>query len=390
LATNQASSSILIFNAFRVKFKIRKIQAALWIVFYLAIIDMAVSIIFKFPDDPQKKAPSTLQGYFEYGRSIEGKFKKMAFAAQLQVDPTLGYGWLKKKKGDNQPVEAGSHQILIAAYGMSHTVNLIKAMAKIDSKYLIRSICAPGAPVNWGFTAYDLDKEKNKAQIVIWGIMTDNIPFIDATLGANIYFDLGHPYTFPRYYVDQERLIRIDPPFLSEEGFQEYKNNKVKWNSYIEWLKKNDRFYDAFLFKKNITDNSALFRVIRRAYAQIIHEREFNSVLTKDGFRENSHEIITLRRMVAEFAESVRAQNKIPVIFIVNNRNCGDYLYKALKPILDTKKIPYLSSHVICPPDDPRSYLGDGHFVPEKDNELAKEMIRLIDKERFTSKLNKN
>jgi len=216
--------------------------------------------------------------------------------------------------------------------------------------------------------------------------MTDNVPFIDATLGANIYFDLGHPYTFPRYYVDHEKLLRIDPPFISEDGYQEYRHNKEKWNSYIAWLKKNDRFYDAFIFKKNISDYSALLRVLRRAYAQILHDRAYNSVLTNHGFREDSHEINTLRRMAAEFAETARAQNRIPIIFIVNNRNCGDYLYRALKPVLEGEKIPFLSSHIICPPDDPRSFLGDGHFVPEKDNELAKEMISLIEKERSRQK----
>jgi len=363
--------------------KNKRFQAILWIGFYLVFIDIGVNIIFKFPEDPQQHPPSLLQGYFEYGRSIEGKFKKMAFAALIQVDPTIGYGWLKGRGNDSQVRKAGENQTLVAVYGMSHTKLLGDAMAKMGNKYLIRSICAPGAPVGWGYTAYSLDREEHSAKIVIWGIMTDNVPFTGATLGATIYFELGHPYTFPRYYVEDGILKMIFPPFLSLEGFKEYRNDKAKWHEYIQWLSKHDKFYDAFLFKEGLTDNSTFLRVIRRAYAQTVHERDFNRVYTKDGFKADSEEIATLRLMVEEFAESARRQKRLPVIYIVNNRGRGDHLYRALKPSLDAKKISFLSSHIICPPDDPKSFIpSDGHFTPAKDIELAKEMISIIEKER--------
>jgi len=359
------------------------IKSMLWIIFYLVLIDIGVNIIFKFPPNPQKNPPSLLQGYFEYGRSIEGKFKKMAFAAQFQTDPTLGYGWVERHENDSQPRIAEKNQTLVAVYGMSHTKLLADAMSKLNNKFVIRSICAPGAPVGWGYTAYSLDKDQHFAEIVIWGIMTDNVPFIGATLGATIYFDLGHPYTFPRYYVKEGTLKIISPPFLSQEGYHEYRNNRSKWQEYIEWLKMNDKFYDSFLFKEGLSDCSVFVRVIRRAYAETVREKAFNRVYTKDGFKSDSEEIVALRMMVEEFAESARKKKRLPVIYIVNNRGRGNHLYKALKPTLDEKKIPFLSSHFICPPDDPNSFIpSDPHFTPAKDFELAKEMIRIIEKER--------
>jgi hypothetical protein len=359
----------------------RHLHSILWIIFYLVLIDIAVNIVFKFPKDPQKTAPSSLQGYFEYGRSIEGKFDKMAFAAQLQVDPTVGYGWLEGQVNDKMVSEPGKNNMLVAVYGMSHTKQLGDAMARIISKYKVRSICAPGAPVGWGYAAYNLDKDKHSAKVVVWGIMTDNVPFTGATLGATIYFDLGHPYTFPRYYVENGALKTIFPPFLSLRGFREYRSDPVKWREYREWLSRYDEFYDPFLFKKGLSDYSAILRILRRAYAQYTHERAFNRVYTKEGFKTDSEEITTLRMMVEEFAESARRQNRIPIIYIVNNRDRGDYLYRALKPTLDAKNIPFLSSHTICPPDDPKVYTGDGHFTPEKNVELAKEMIGVIERE---------
>ena len=83
--------------------------------------------------------------------------------------------------------------------------------------------------------------------------------------------------------------------------------------------------------------------------------------------------------MIVAFAQSARAQNKLPIIYIVNNEGRSDHLYRAVQPVLDKYEIPYLSSHIICPPDDPKVYLGtNSHFTPEKDIELAKEMINII------------
>ena len=53
--------------------------------------------------------------------------------------------------------------------------------------------------------------------------------------------------------------------------------------------------------------------------------------------------------------------------------------YQALKPILQEDNIPYVSSHTIVSPDDPRGYLPDSHFTDEVDEKLAKELERVID-----------
>jgi hypothetical protein len=148
------------------------------------------------------------------------------------------------------------------------------------------------------------------------------------------------------------------------------------------WLKSHDKFYNSFLFKENLSDYSAFVRVARRAYAQTLNEKAFNRVYTKNGFITDSEEITTLRMMVEEFADSARKQNIIPVIYLINNRSRSNHLYISLENLLKTKKIPFLSSHIICPPDDPKSFLpSDPHFTPEKDIELAKEMIKIIEEE---------
>jgi hypothetical protein len=352
----------------------------LWIILYLALIDITVNIIFKFPEDPQKQTPSFLQEYFEYGRSIEGKFQKMIRSAKLQAEPMVGYGWLRKPNNEAQPRISTDNQTLVVVYGMSHTKLLGEAMAKLNKKYVIRNITAPGAPVGWSFTAYKEDREKHEAKIVILGIMTDNIALLGATSGATTYFDLGHPYTFPRYILKNNILNAVYPPFISEEGFKEYFNNRLKWQEYRKWLSLHDKFYEPFLFIQTLADGSSLFRIVRRAYSDAVKRKAISRIYTKNGFTQDCEEILVLQAMVKEFAVSVRRQNRLPIVYIVNNEGRSDHLYKILQPLLETEKIPFLSTHIICPPDDPRVFTGtNSHFIPSKDIELAKKVINIIE-----------
>jgi hypothetical protein len=362
--------------------KCRIALGTLWILFYLAVIDVAVNIAFRFPSDPQKNLPSFLQGYFEYGRSVEGKFDNMVKAAKTQLEPTLGYGWIRKKSDEVLPARAGKGKMLVAVYGMSHTKLLGKAIAKLDNRFVVREITAPGAPPGWSFAAYEQDRYRHDGQVVILGVMTDNVATISATSGATAYFDMSHPYTFPRYFVENGDLKSVSPPFMREEGFGEYFNDCRKWASYTDWLSKNDKFYDPFLFARSLTDRSSLIRLLRRSYSAILKKKIVDQVYTKDGFEMKSEEVVALQGIIKKFSQTARDQERIPIIYIINNEGRRDHLYKALKPVLSANHIAFLSTHTICPPDDPRVFLGENsHFIPSKDIELAKEMINIIDLE---------
>ena len=76
-----------------------------------------------------------------------------------------------------------------------------------------------------------------------------------------------------------------------------------------------------------------------------------------------------------------REQKSIPIIYLVNNEGRGAHLYQVLKPVLEANEIPFLSTHTICPPDDPTVYTGiNSHFIPSKDQELAREIIKIIER----------
>lgn len=368
----------------------KNFKIIIWILFYIVLIDLCINIVFRYPNDQHNISPSFLQSYFDYGRSVEGKLQWMTRSTVNESAPRVNGGWLKSDKYLTLPVKAtGQDEILIALYGMSHTEELWKAIAKTDKRYLIRGFMAGGATPNWSYAAYEFDRGRHKADVVVLGILTDSIPLITSTTGMTAHYDMSYPYTFPRYTVKNEILDVAHSPFYDAKGYIENFYDQSKWNNYRTWLSKNDKYYDPILFQRSLFDHSAFFRLLRRAYSEREKQRLISSVYTKTGFREESEEIIVLKTIIRAFAESARKDNIIPIVYIVNSQGRGDYLFRTLKPVLDTYKIPYLSTHIICPPDNPRVYLSENsHFTPAKDLELAKEMINIIEKERAS--INRN
>ena len=364
----------------------KTIRTICWIIFYLAIIDITINLMFAYPSDPTNTDPSYLQIYFEYGRSSEGKLYRMTRHTAEESAPILAYGWLDDERYfslPNKPLK--KNQILVSVYGMSHTKALGEAISKCNKNFIIREITAPGAPPNWSFATYQLDKNRHQTDVVILGIMTDCVPLISSTSGATSYFDMSYPYTFPRYLMKENSLHPFYPPFFTGDGYRDYFFNDKKWSEYWAWLSRYDKYYDPILFRKTILDKSSFIRLIRRAYSETVRRERISKVYTNQGFNIKSEEVIVLQEMIKEFAQTAKENNSVPVIYLVNNLGRSDHLYKALKPVLEVNKIPYLSTHIICPPNDPRLYLStNSHFILSKDIELAQEMIKIIEKELTT------
>jgi hypothetical protein len=350
----------------------------LLLILYLVVLDVAISAVFRYPSNPLEKKPSEFQQYFEYGRSVEGKYSRMT---QKMRD----WGWVgASSRAPLADTKDQVHQSVVALYGMSHTGDLATAIAEADKGYAVRALIAPGATPNWAYAAYQKDESPQRADAVVLGIMTLGVPFITTTSGAMMSFDAGYPYTYPRYLLKDGKLEARWPPFSDLEGFLAYFNDAGKWSEYRKWLSVNDGYYDPLLFRSNLLDESSLGRLFRRAYALRSRGNRTARVYDSQGFREGTEEIAVLRAIVQAFAENARMKGSIPVIYIVNNQGCGDQLLQVLRPVLDADRIPYLSTDKICPPGDPSAFLpgSDGHFTAEKNLELANALIAIIDRER--------
>ncbi|TFG93038.1 MAG: hypothetical protein E4H15_02275 [Syntrophobacterales bacterium] len=353
-----------------------------WVIGYLLLMDVGINIILPYPKDPRNISPSELAQFFEYGRSVEGKLARMTRKTDNESAPILSTGWLEAPRVRTVTKGAGeASRPKVTVYGMSHSVQLADDMARLDSSVMIRSFGAPGAVPSWSYSAYLSDRQQYHSDVVVLAVMTIGIPFICTTAGTTNHFDSVWPYTYPRLIQRDGRLESLPPPFLSLDGYRSYFFDPDRWATYVGWLKANDRFYDPVLYRKTIFDKSSLVRMLRRAYAYSSRRKKEAQVYDeRNGFNRGSEEVKVLLSIVENFAEEARRDGSIPVIYIVNNLFTGSRLFDLLGNALIGHDISYLSSHGICAPDDPRNYLPDTHFTPQKNLELAGAMLEVIRK----------
>src|SRR5262249_15514586 len=155
------------------------------------------------------------------------------------------------------------------------------------------------------------------------------------------------------------------PPYESFAQYVETFDDPVKWWAARRFFSENDPFYNNLIFSSSILDHSALLRLLRRAYEQSYLRSRRRAVLDQTGFRADSEAIRIARAIIHQFAIQARRDGMIPVIYIINNLGYSDYAFQALSPVLRADDVPYLSSHVIASPNDPREYLPDSHFTEE-------------------------
>ncbi|HEY9607836.1 hypothetical protein [Allocoleopsis sp.] len=295
------------------------------------------------------------------------------------LDPEL---WKKLKAPVSRPP---GKELLIAIYGMSFSNHVGTAMEAMDSRIAIRAIAGPAAPPNYSFAAYNLDRGRHQADIVILGLLASSVKAIRTLNGMTWQFEGPAPYTYPRYVLEDGKLKAIWPNSLSLAQFRAAFGNKQQWDALLTQMREHDQFFNAFLFKHNWLDNSVIVRMIRRAWAQRHQMMISNQIHSSAGFNAEL-DIPVLRAIITDFAATAKGDGKLPIVLVLNDRGYEDHLFQALKPTLESASIPYVSTHNIAPATDVRNFVPDGHFTESANQLIAKAMLKLID-EHFSLKL---
>jgi len=360
----------------------RVVAIGLWILFFLFVFDVSINFLFPYPSDPRVTSPGQLKTYFEYGRSVEGKLSRMVGPTDESSSLIAQAGWLDPElwKKLNLPVSrAPGKDLLIAIYGMSFSQQVGAAMAAKDSKLTIRSVGGPAAPPNYSFAAYNLDRGRHQADVVMLGVLASSVKAIRTMNGMTWQFEAPAPYTYPRYFVEEGNLKAIWPKLLSLAQLRAALHDKQQWNAYVTQLREYDQFFNSFLFKRNLLDRSVIVRLIRRAWAQRYQMMITNQSHGPAGFNPKL-EIPVLRAIVAKFAATARGDGKMPTVLIFNDQGYDDHLFQALKPTLENASIPYVSTHNIAPATDLKNFVGDGHFTPSVNKLIAEAALKLLNK----------
>jgi len=344
------------------------------------LIDLAANMLFQYPRDEKAHPPSSLQTYFEYGRSVEGKLRKMIGPTDESTDKVSLAGWLDPERWKDLPAKpAQPSDVLVAVYGMSFAFHAAETLHELDPRYILRCIGGPAAPPNHSYAAYTIDRTHLHANVAILGVLASSIRAMSTVTGATWAFERPYAYTYPRYTLDaQGRLQAFWPSIASVADMREALANPARWTEYLHELKEHDDYYSTLLLRESILDSSATVRLLRRGWAQHSNLEMISKVHGSKGFVENSPAISVLRAIVTNFGETARADGSLPVVLLVNDRGYADHLFKALAPTLEKTAIPYVSTHDIAPATDPDNFVADGHFTTEANARIAKKLQDLI------------
>lgn len=347
-----------------------------WALLWLVVIDVGANLAFAYPADVRNVNPGRLQLFFDYGRSMEGRLRRMTRADPARTAPITLAGWYRPLVAVERPVKPGG--ALVTVYGMSHAVRLADALQRISDRYSTRSVGAPGASTNWSFGAYRRDADRKRSKVVVLAIMSSTLPNITSMtpMTWNISFPL--PYTEDRYVLEGDRLGVVKPPYDSFDGYVATLDDPVKWAAALRLFRRYDASYDPFLLEATPLDRSTLVRLARRAWSNRRDREAAGDVLTARGFNADSEAVRLANAIIAAFAAQARRDGQLPVIYVVNNYGYGDQLRRALQATLDRDHIPYLSSDMVVNPNDPANYLADTHFTDANDDRLAGALDRII------------
>lgn len=347
----------------------------LWTLVFLAVIDVAINRLFAYPTDPRSTSPTQLQQYFEYGRSAEGKLRRMVQPTDEATAPIALIGWLDPLSFDNRPSQpAPGSDLLVSVYGMSFSQDLGAAIKKADPRITIRAVTAPAAPGSYSYAAYQMDRGRHQAHVAILGVMAANVAVIN-TMSPVTWNDAAYPYTYPRYRVESGQIQTVRPVVQTLSHMRAALGpSPSMWREYCEQLSQHDECYSTFLVRQTVLDRSSLCRLARRGWSQPGMSR----VHGPRGFDPGSEQVLVLRALVADFARCCRKDGVLPIVFLIDNLGYADHLFATLRPVFEREPIPVLSSHALISPADPRNYIGGGHFTAAGNALLAKDALRLI------------
>lgn len=354
----------------------RALSLLLWIIAGLVCIDASVGLAFAFPSDPKTLDPPRLALFFDYGRSTEGRLRRMVRADPAATAPITLSGWYEPLTAVERKPKPNTSKITI--YGMSHAVRLADALDHVSSSLQVRSVGAPGATTNWSYGAFLRDTGNRDSKVVVLAIMSSTLSTITTMSPMTWNSTYPMPYTQDRFLLNGDRLSVVRSPYNNFPDFVKTFQDPRRWTAALDLFAKYDPRYDPLLFRATVLDHSVIVRMLRRAYGQKVDREERGKVLDARHFDRDSEQLRIANAIVVDFAAGARRRGQIPVIYIVNNMGYSDQLFRALEGSLRTHAIPALNSAAIVSPSNPRNYLPDSHFTDENDDRLARELERIV------------
>jgi hypothetical protein len=352
------------------------VETCLWTLAALAILDVAVQRAFPMPADANR-LPGKLAQYFDYGRSIQGKLARLVGPTDARSAPIVVSGWIDREcRHVPAPVLPG--RIGVTVYGMSFSEHIARQLEQLDPTLAISNYGGPAAPANHSYACFQsvnaTGSDPNRIQII--GVLASSVARLLTLGGLTTSFEAPEPFTYPRYRLMAGRLVAEQPLVRSSQDLRE----PVTMAAYRTQLAADDAFFDPWQMSQSWADHSVVLCMLRRGYAQAeLALRTRRLVNNGKDFVDSPDVGPTLSAILLQFASTARAQGKLPIVILFQDRGTGtDSLYRLVGPALEEGGVPFVSSHGIAPVNDPRNFIPDGHVTPAVDRLIAQQTLEAI------------
>ena len=353
-----------------------------WTIGALILLDIAAGLAFRPPSDP-RLAPSALQSYFNYGRSIEGKLRRMIGARPDQDATIAKVGWLARECDKDTPVPPG--KLVFDIYGMSFSNQVADQMTRLDRGLAVQSFAGPGAPPNHSYACFirRVETKRARAPFQILGVLASSVPRLETISGLTTSFEAPEPFTYPRYALDRDgHLVAYSPSIETQNELRAALSDPAKWRVFVNELAAHDAFYAPHVFKADIFDHSVLARMVRRAWGQRFSRDRTAALRAEDSYSGAPDIAPVLRAMLVDFADKARAAGEHPIVILFEDRGYGGTLDPIAEPVLLAHHIDFVATSAIAPTNDTANFLADGHFVPAVNEKIARAVLDLMHRAR--------
>jgi hypothetical protein len=341
----------------------RAFSIILWTLTASIAIDAVVGLVFRLPADVRNQG-SALQNYFDYGRSIEGKLRRLVGRTSAGDAPIVGAGWLLHECDEERtlpPDKSGFDM-----YGMSFTSKIADQMERLDPGIAIRRFGGPGAPPNHSYACFLRRFEANRAlaPVQILGVLASSVRRMETISGLTTSFEGPAPFTYPRYSLAKSgKLEGHMPAIMSEDDLRSSLADPQKWREFEADLAANDYFYSRSTFKSDFFDYSVMARMIRRAWGQRVVNDRTSALRPTEEFSGGPDIIPVLRAILIDFARKARERGTRPFVILIEDRGYGGTVSAPTTPTLASNGIEFISTSTIVAPSDSSNFVADGHFT---------------------------
>jgi hypothetical protein len=344
----------------------------------LAVIDAIIGLEFRMPADPQAN-PSALQRYFDYGRSIEGKLRRMVGRTSAQDAPIVAAGWLGEECDVDSKELRG--KLVFDIYGMSFTNQIADGMEASDPGLASQRFGGPAAPPSHSYACFTrrVSGRRHVAPIQIIGVLASSVPRMRTLSGLTTSFEAPEPFTYPRYTLGTDGRLQAElPSITSRSELHAALAEPQLWHTFVAQLRNDDGFYAERVFKADIFDHSVLGRLLRRAWGQRTLRQRTDALRPQQDFEGAPDIVSTLGAMLLDFSEKARAADSRPVVILLEDRGYGRTLAAMLTHALRDNSIDFVATSTIVSASDSANFLPDGHFTPVANEKVAAAVLAVL------------